>query len=302
MTAGRAELEEFEPNPAWVNRSLAESWDAMQERVGKELMPTEKVGSSGKRRSVEEYGCGHYGCVLPTSRKGLVLKVTSDPLEAHFVASAMKMRAFPDGIVHYAAIYRLPAEYRGRPVFVLWREEAYDVGRLVWLKNLPGEDPRAMQEFVWHLRVFQTCAGIVKDIVTRAADQAATLASMKRYEDWARDKVELDDIGEGMGRQHWEGQRAGPFGTLKGAQRAAALVRACAIVAELMEHEPGGPEVGEALDFYLERGLLLADVHLNNVGHVRRDTHERPFWAITDPGHAVPLSQARDAVTVNVLE
>jgi len=52
-------------------------------------------------------------------------------------------------------------------------------------------------------------------------------------------------------------------------------------------NEPEGYLVGQALDFYLERGLLLADVHANNVGEVTRDGYHGPILVITDPGHLV---------------
>jgi hypothetical protein len=63
---------------------------------------------------------------------------------------------------------------------------------------------------------------------------------------------------------------------------------------ELMQNTDGSDLIGSALRYYLEQGLLLADVHANNVGKVERTSG----WVITDPGHAVPLEQRWAVVNV----
>jgi hypothetical protein len=52
---------------------------------------------------------------------------------------------------------------------------------------------------------------------------------------------------------------------------------------------------GEALLFYYYHGLLLADVHLNNIGRSFEDPN---YWVISDPGHAVALSNRWATVSV----
>jgi hypothetical protein len=75
---------------------------------------------------------------------------------------------------------------------------------------------------------------------------------------------------------------------LKGARGAAYAVQACKIVAQEMIGEDVGYLIGEALFEFINEGLLLADVHANNVGMVLRG-QQNPVWIITDPGHLVPL-------------
>lgn len=107
----------------WVDRSLRSLHDALQYAVPPEWLPRFDV--LGK---VEEFGCGHYGCVMPTSAEGLVCKLTTDVSEAHFVARALMLEP-TSGIVEYKKILWAPAlKHRGRPVFVLWRSEAFSVG------------------------------------------------------------------------------------------------------------------------------------------------------------------------------
>lgn len=42
-----------------------------------------------------------------------------------------------------------------------------------------------------------------------------------------------------------------------------------------------------AMGWYAKHGILIGDVHLGNLGKVKRKEHDRPIWVITDPGEAV---------------
>jgi hypothetical protein len=294
--AARATMPVFEPNPPWLNRVISQSWPAIERRVGPELMPT--TSGAGRKIEIEELGCGHYGCVVPTGKPGIVMKLTSDPLEAHFVAASLRIGKFPLGIVRYASVYSLPAEYRQRPLFVLWREEAEDVGGLAHVHRLglDAYDESTARHFRMRLLAFKWWAHEFKAIVDRAKDMKRALSEMHHFERWARDLVDLEHVEDVN-----VGHTTRPFPQLKGAQRLAALLRGCEILAELMANEAAGDLVGEALEFYLQNGLLLADVHSGNVGHVRRADYRKPIWAITDPGHAVPLDVRFETVTVDTV-
>lgn len=73
---------------------------------------------------------------------------------------------------------------------------------------------------------------------------------------------------------------------------ALALARAAA------ERIAEGPmdTVGTAILFYMDRGIVLADVHTNNVGFVVRGNQARAV--ITDPGHAVFVTDRYDDVEI----
>jgi hypothetical protein len=290
----------FADNPAWVNRLLSANWPRLTARVPAELLPVEAESSSARRRKVTEFGCGHYGCVSPTSTPSVVFKVTSDPLEAHFVAAALSLKTFPDGIVRYDAVAQLDGEHRGRPVFAIWREEAHDIGVLfshTWLAKLGDYDRRAVEEFKRRLELFKRWAGDLKATVDRATDRAKTVAEMHRFADAAWERVALDDVDQS--RHLYVHAQKKPFPYMKGGQRAAMLRRGCEIIAEMMANEPGGYMVGQALEFYLEHGLLLADVHANNIGRVEEP--DREGFVITDPGHAVPLDERFAAVRIEAV-
>jgi hypothetical protein len=62
------------------------------------------------------------------------------------------------------------------------------------------------------------------------------------------------------------------------------------VAGEIAEAMAFGASVGFALQFYARRGLVLADVHLGNVGEIR-DPDSTEGWdlAIIDPGVMLPL-------------
>jgi len=82
------------------------------------------------------FGCGAFGCVLPTGDDNVVLKLTHDKSEAQFAQVAVNMSAMglfqPSGVVRYYAAAALTG--LGRPgagdLYLLWREVAVDVGNV----------------------------------------------------------------------------------------------------------------------------------------------------------------------------
>lgn len=285
----------MQPNPAWVNRSLTQFWGDLERLVGEDRMPlltTLGAPSKGKRVEVEELGSGHYGTVMPTHTDGIVMKVTSDPTEAAFVASALSIGEFPDGIVRYERIVALPEKLRGRGVFVIWREEAEDVGiqraSLQQPDNLRYVDEEAMRL----VYTFKAAAALVreqKDHAPLGDDQQARETAFEVADDVFHSERDED--------QHMRtllSRRAprGPF-------RAQVLYWILDWCFDMMENTNGVHLVGGALRFYFEdHGILLADVHGGNVGRVLRDDHGGPVNAITDPGHAVFLDDRYDSVKV----
>lgn len=256
----------------------------------------------GKKFSLEEYGCGHYGCVFPTSDPEVVCKLTSDPTEAFFVAAAMSIGTFPEGIVRYYGIYRIPgAMHKGRPLFVLWREEATEVGTATRspysggvIRYLPEEDRasaayelRSKENLARNLSWFKDHAAAVRDTLNRAEDPFAMVDEAKRLsDDWAWRYI---SDAESSGRPV-------PFLRFRGAQKAALLLVMLERRAVEMENEYLSDQVGSALKFYLDEGLLLADVHTGNIGLVLGRVGKTPV--ITDPGHAVPLDRKWSNVQV----
>ena len=264
-------------NPAWVDRALTKHWDALEAAVGAELLPREKHGV------MEELGCGAYGCVLPTFSEGVVLKITTDASEAHFAAAAMQLVVqdgwWPPGIVEYYNALALSEKYQSADVYLLWREEAHHVGLLAApdptesqvmrvafggapdfpspKRYLQHWDSKQVSDFTSSLYAFLLLSNEVMDGMDDARQQGYDMA------------VVLSDFPAGYERE-----------LMTKLQRAADHIAALDV----------GSSVGVALRYYLDKGLLLADVHPGNIGEVG-DPGDEDDWdfAITDPGHMVPL-------------
>jgi hypothetical protein len=83
------------------------------------------------------YKCGHFGCVFNSEDQRVVVKVTTDVNEAQFIQAVLHLKLDMTGIVRYDSIARFPSKFHGRNVFILWREEAQQIGS--WAGS---EEPR----------------------------------------------------------------------------------------------------------------------------------------------------------------
>jgi hypothetical protein len=275
----------------WVDRHMTDAWSRIADHVPADWMP-QVQSSTPKRTSVREYGCGHYGCVMPTGVEGLVCKLTSDVSEAKFVAASLAMDEEVTGIVNYKKIFALRGQqHRGRPVFVLWRDEAWDVG---FLRNLPvymmgpGGPPshtqmaekynimpgqiRSLREGEKYLDDFLTTARDVRDKLTNIFKKVSREEALEAA-DAAFERYRYDDPAE-RNVKHY-----------RGIERVGVGLARCAYLAEMMANTDVIYPVGSALEYYLDNGLLMADVHLGNIG-----LDEERHLIITDPGHVIAVN------------
>lgn len=320
----------------WVDRTANAVWSRIVAASPKPAWVPKHTTSRGKV-TVEEFGCGHYGCVMPTDDPEVVCKITSDATEAVFVAAALGLGfgEETEGIVRYFGVYELarstaaeerqrllkkaeqfeqkkffdegrelrrraaeipdvstPIEHRGRRTFVLWRESAESVGLPPHWGNPRSYDEQRIDNLHRYLGLFKDFAAAARDSLKRSDDPDALIAEAKRHEDAAWDYVSGIDFDRVIGSvaQRVLGGGAG----LKGPHRIAVALRACDVIAELMQNTDGCDLIGSALRYYLEQGILLADVHTQNVGKVERTSG----WVITDPGHAVGLEARWRTVSV----
>jgi hypothetical protein len=242
-----------------------------------------------KRRALQEFGCGRYGCVYPTGDPSVVFKMTSDRAEAAFVVAAMSIGEWPAGMVRYHDIWQLDGvSYYNRPVYVLWRDEAENVGDLAGGISTRYQDKFGRgqcRDFVDELQYFQRIAHVARAKVQKSRNVRALLKRVDGLAPWA-----------------WEYyQRAAPQ-HLRGAEFIAVAKLQCSSLAQFMSGRHCGYLVGEALEFYLDKGLLLADVHLGNIGEVTPPDFSTWELGITDPGHMVPLAPRWLEVDVPLLE
>lgn len=309
-------------NPPWVNTLLTENWRELSQAVEPDLLPL--TVTSGKRvlkRTVApgaEYGCGHYGCVMATSHPGIVCKVTSDPTEAQFVELAWERLGrthednWPEGIVRYHQIVKLSGSRRGREAWMLWRDEAWNVGKATSRAFAVGDsyDMRSLREGLSRLGQFKFYAAQARMMIEKTPNLTKEAVLLWRNggvydvvsenifdEDraWAR-RVRRDSwLPASYVTREMRLFPEIPFSVLglKGARRLAANLQACDIVLQQMTNEPGLTAVGSALETFLDHGMLLADVHHNNIGQPAAEGAAKGAgirdWVITDPGHLAVL-------------
>jgi len=119
-------------NPAWLTTVLADYYPFLQERVPPAWLPKlDDPKAKGGRLTarMKEYGCGAYGCVIPTLDPDVVLKATTDTTETEFAAKFSKELVVPV-VVEYFLVVALAARHEGQRVSLLWRESAAKVGEL----------------------------------------------------------------------------------------------------------------------------------------------------------------------------
>ncbi len=290
-------------NPPWADRILKTHWAQITAASPVPLLELgayqgvarqDPMGLGIKGRSKVEsdamLGCGHYGCVLATADKGVVMKLTSDPTEAKFITEAMRLSLWPTGIVRYQQILPLEDTHKKRPVFVIWREAAREVGQAfsAALKR-PRDDyqTRTIYEAERRLGQWLELGRIARVLVTNATDPAKTIAAAKAKRDWAWRTFDFEAL---------EGSRLDERLVIpkylrrwKGPDALALAIRGLGIVCEMGGSEPFMTEVFDALETYLNEDLLLADVHTGNLGIVDREDYTGGVKVITDPGHLVDL-------------
>lgn len=255
-------------NPAWTARAVLVDWNEMLERVGPQWMPTlepERAARGKLTVSIDELGCGAYGCVIETNDPGVVLKMTTDAHEAVF-ATEILPSAPPEaraGVVEYLDALELQTAHRRHPIVALWRRAAQNVGHLEQVYS--GGALRRYEQLV---NASWDQASIALQLLVAADDRSGEL-----YEDAL--KVPPRD--------------ARTIPRTPAEQLAAALDSFRARAIEMQ----GTPlaRIGAALVAFLERGILLADVHTGNLGQVPDKESGELVWVITDPGNAIVLPE-----------
>lgn len=120
----------FVENPAWVNAVIGRVYATIEAKVDPKWLPLLGDGKptrGGFTVKPKEYGCGAYGCVLPTHDNDVVLKVTTDTTESEF-AVELNQTLVERMTVDYLFAMKLTDKHHGRPIHLLWREAAANVG------------------------------------------------------------------------------------------------------------------------------------------------------------------------------
>lgn len=325
----------------WVDTIINEQWEALQLagvpfedlpdpknvsfNMRQQMLPGMSRGlvRAPKRLSFKEFGCGHYGCVMPTiGNPELVVKLTSDITEAMFVGHLLTDTPQPEqGLVRYERMLAMPGARRNRPVFLIWREEAFHVGELQRFAyaRIPGGsgydwlEPHKQQAIARggkYLEGFLEAAGIVKQTMDRMlkknnsgpyTDNPRVLELYGRIWDDHNSESYHDgyfDIDKytrpGMSREFM----GSPYPTVRtylsrwrGYEKVLHALDVCTMAAQHLVNTDVWYTVGSAFSEMLDAGFLLADVHWGNLG-----LNGDGDMIVTDPGHVVPFNPERAGV------
>jgi len=278
----------------WPDKFLRANWAQLLAAVNgrEDWMPLAMpAGPRGKLVIAPALGCGHYGCVYPTEssegvEQAVVCKVTSDPSETAFVRLAMQW-PWPEGIVRYYAVTDIAGSRRGRPISAIWRESAFDVGK-------PDHNHYAYKEFLRYHSIYARAAGYLREQSMKPT-WAKNAVAAERLSSWSWREVTWEDGIDPQRESSMYGRRA-PKGSFffknrhSVEYRIAAALRVCATAVQMMGSTAYAYAIGQALEYYLHKGVLLADVHQGNFGRVLREEYDAEgLLVITDPGHAVVI-------------
>ena len=200
----------------------------------------------------KEYGSGFYGIVWPTEKPGTVFKITTDQTEAHAIKITLDFESRStqfDGIVRYYGIAAIPEKHLRRNLFLVWREEVASVG-----KYPKSPEASRFRDDLW---------------------------SWKNYGDGARRNALRKSAPSGDAYWKWLDRQLDGDNELVNC-----IDKLRAIALRMANSSLLSTLVGTTLGAYLKRGLIISDVHENNVGRV-----EGRGYVITDPGHLVVLDR-----------
>jgi len=235
------------------------------------------------RQGFTEYGSGHYGTIYPTQTKGIVCKITTDASEAQFVINAISIGKWPQGIVKYYAILRLPHKFKNRPVFILWRDEV-EPPALAATKMGYSEKfcdmLHAAKEMASHVRLAVKRQKVYPYKQIAAAMEAQSHSDVPEY---LQPEFSVWKTYSKTSAWLFRMNNLRPRLTSK----LTILLYGFRTCCESMRMSYGFAP-GAALDFYMENGMLLADVHGNNVMQ-HTDRYGDHEWLISDPGHMIAL-------------
>lgn len=202
-----------------------------------------------------DLGCGHHGCVFETRDPGVVLKVTDDDTEAD-VATRLAEDVAPV-CVRYHLVLDSGIAFGRKPIMLLWRERAFQVGEILDAIERAGErlQPRSVGRAGYAPPRERASTFIYNQL---EAGQAAFAAVYHR-----RPLGEIMDAAE-----EW--------------------VTACRKMA-VQRTSPELAQLGAGMvDVFARHRVLFGDVNPDNIGLVRRSDGER--WVITDPGHVAVIT------------
>lgn len=340
----------------FAQRILREIWPALGGRIQEngwpmKWMPEHVVTESEADPESPGEKCGHYGCVAHTSDPTVMFKLTTDESEArvaHVLFSYLPQHenAQPHpNIIRYYGVYEVPGKsFDGRKIYAIWREECPCIGWKRWPKCLFEFATGLPQDGIICKRTRMQCRVAYRYEHNRAAkqavegllDTASKLLMYRRsadrawgYADFLR---QTEFLQEGLWREQLYDQwqkapemldrhKADPqFQVSEKRDQLSSYLANALYWTELLHETAFGGGVADLFDWCWHHGILLGDIHIDNVGVVyasreiaaapRRFAVGRgtayfpemePLLVVTDPGHALLMDPVYSDIKLEAL-
>ncbi len=271
-------------NPEWTADLVEQYCESIRAAAQKNNLPIPLL--KDRCETYKELGSGAYSVVFNTDSPDCAFKIGTDSSEFHFAQTAINWRKTknfdPEGMIDFRAVFSLPEQHDGLDVFIGWREKAISVG----LPETIAKSDKSMIQFVTNLGKFYDAADAAFFLAHN--ELVASDGDMNHYWQWMDQRV-------GLANEMIDGNVAG------GESDFADLLFKAYVACEEMEKSSDGKYIGSALREFFERGILIADIHANNVGIVDRGKCGQT-WIISDPGHAAVLRKDLAKVEIRALE
>jgi hypothetical protein len=256
------------PNPAWANNVIEQLWHRLQTETPQRMPRLDMLQAEGDNTlvgEVREFGCGFYGCVYPTVDPRVVMKITTDDTEAEFASNLSPTLIHPVCTDYYKVV-ELNLQHDGRKVYILRRQEAHLVGKIL----------EAIAEAHGHKTLDRAFELIWMQHKNAEIAYQIMKGARKRL-------IALDDYIEQLTPRQ--------LNTLKKADATKAAREWASSVADLAVSDI--PELSglfrDILEVFHRQHILFGDVHNGNLGAIHSpDGGVR--WVITDPGHVAVIN------------
>lgn len=272
-----------------INQAFPQLYDMVEERY----LPREKPTPRGRVRRFDHYGCGVYGCVLPTGDPNLVFKITTDISEVVYLEQAHNKERLPhgppEGVVKFPFYLPFPegVTYRRQPVYALWREA---VDRPGGLADDYASDSLTDGEYLATMRLTD-----VKDALTRLWSMCVYMPekykarfwySVEQFRSAVIPTVDNWDLTEPLSMKN----------TMDAFMKNVQEMEITYSAAFLLEFARRSIDVGyresqdlkfvkQALWYLANNDLYICDAHLGNMGLAHRRGSEH--WVISDVGQTL---------------
>lgn len=270
-------------NPEWSDDIIHQFCDAIKRAAKKHNLPV-PILNDCEIEEHSELGEGVYGVVWTTESADCAFKLSTDSTESHFIQTAINLRknsVDPAGIVDYRAIFALPVKRDGYEVFAIWREQATHVGLPCYINR----DDTDMISFSKLAQKFYKASDLAFAL---AFSEQQQYGDMRQYFTWIEERVDIaNQIIDGRKPKY-----DSPFSK---------ILAKCYFLTIEMEATQIGKAVGNTLRTYFENGMLLCDVHADNLGWVDRSKCKE-LLVITDPGHNLILDRSLMDIKIQMLK